>query len=114
MESRKRKYSIGEQVQRAETVRMLPCHLIVSFRVQADFFAVVFPLHDYHFAENNGRCTQHTQGTAAQTWQDACKSKPWWVKKFMKIATEGKLCAIRNIKSGVCLSTLECTNVTSP
>ena len=50
-------YSIGEQVQRAETVRMLPCHLIVSFRVQADFFAVVFPLRDYHFAENNGRCT---------------------------------------------------------
>ena len=73
---------------------MLPCHLIVSFRVQADFFAVVFPLRDYHFAENNGRCTQHTQATAAQTWQDACKSKPWWVKKFMNIAKEGKLCAV--------------------
>ena len=99
LESRKRKYSIGEQVQRAETVRMLPCHLIVSFRVQADFFAVVFPLRDYHFAENNGRCTQHTQATAAQTWQDACKSKPCWVKKFINIASEGKQCAIISNKA---------------
>ena len=42
------------------------------------FFLRLFFLHDYHFAENNGGCTQ----AQLKAWQDAEKSKPWGVKNF--------------------------------